>query len=250
MGHPGDDVRLRERLQQVDTLLFDLDGTLLENDMDVFLPHYLRAVATWASHLAEPARFSRQLMASTQEMVINLDPAVTNADAFAATFYPALGLCRARCEPIFADFYERDFPKLQSLTRSKPASRRLLEVAVGRGLGLVLATNPVFPRAAIEERMRWAQVSDFPWRLVTTYETMHFCKPQLGYYREILDLVGRSAEQCMMVGNDVEEDAVAGRLGMLTFLDPAQLIQRAAGPIPADFVGSLDELCEIISAGS
>ncbi len=240
------DDRLRERLARVDTLLFDLDGTLLGNDMDLFLRYYLDAVSRVVAGAVAQGQFIRQLMASTQAMVENLDTKVSNEEAFAASFYPALGLDRSAAEPLFAAFYEREFPKLRVHTQVKPAARRLLDLAAARGYGLVLATNPVFPRAAILERMRWAAVDDYPWLLITDYETMHHCKPWPAYYREILVDIGRAAAQCLMVGNDVEEDLVAGRLGIMTFLDRSQLIHRGTGPSGADLEGGLDDLTSVL----
>lgn len=252
------DVPLRRRLADVDTLLFDLDGTLLGNDIEEFLRHYFPAVTAKVAGMVDPERFLRQLLASTREMVDNVDPSVTNADAFAASFYPALGLERSAAEQVFADFYAREFPKLRVHTHARPGARRVLDAAVRKGYGLVLATNPVFPLAAIEERMRWAGIDGHPWALVTSYEQMHFCKPQPGYYEEILRLTGRTARECMMVGNDVEEDVtVPRRLGMVTFLDPTQLIHRGGGAQPegrsgkgrreADLEGDLDALSALLT---
>lgn len=240
---------LEKRLSQVDTILFDLDGTLLGCDINLFLQYYLQTVAARVAGagLAEPKAFMRQLLASTQAMVDNLEPTITNASAFADSFYPALSMDQAKAEPVFRDFYTNDFPKLRAHTYVKPAARRLLTTAASRGYGLVLATNPLFPLVAIEERMRWAEVFDFPWRLVTAYESMHFCKPHPEYYREILDLIERKPDQCLMVGNDVEEDLVAGSLGITTFLDRSQLIQRGSGPSGADLEGSLDDLLKLVA---
>jgi FMN phosphatase YigB (HAD superfamily) len=185
--------QLRQRLLRVNTLLFDLDGTLLGNDINVFLGHYFPAATAAVGRLVDPGCFLKQLLASTQEMVDNDDPGVSNAEAFAANFYASLGLDRATSEPLFAEFYAREFPKLRVHTQAKPAARRLLDVATAKGYGLVLATNPVFPAAATEERMRWAGIDSYPWQLVTTYENMHFCKPQPGYYQEILVHIAHAA---------------------------------------------------------
>lgn len=238
----------RERLTKVNTLLFDLDGTLLGNDMDVFLRYYLGAVAMVAAATVPQDRFIKQLLASTEAMVRNSDPTVTNAEAFAGSFYSALGLDRRTAEPLFAEFYEREFPKLRVHTQAKPAARALLDLATRNRYGLVLATNPVFPRVAIDERMRWADIDRYPWLLITDYETMHHCKPHVAYYQEILDKTGRRAEECLMVGNDVEEDLVAGRLGMVTFLDRTQIIQRGGGPSGADVEGTLEDLCDLLAS--
>ena len=65
----------------------------------------------------------------------------------------------------------------------------------------------------------------------TTYENSRFCKPNPAYYEEILEKIGCRAEECAMVGNDVDEDMVAGKLGMKTFLLTPCLLNRSAQDI-------------------
>lgn len=235
-------------LTRVKALLFDLDGTLLGNDTEAFLQHYVPALAGVAGHHVPPERFVAQLLCATEAMIKSNDPTTTNEEVFAAAFYEPLGLVRAEWEPRFARFYAEDYPALSRLTGARPAARRVLDLAQARGHALVVATNPVFPRVALMERLRWAKVADYPWDLITDYETMHHCKPSLGYYHEIAALIGRRPDQCLMIGNDVEEDMVAGRTGMLTFLETSQPIQRRPGPTGADFAGTLDELYQLLSA--
>ena len=86
------------------------------------------------------------------------------------------------------------------------------------GIRVALATNPIFPAVATESRIRWAGLSPEDFELYTTYENIGYCKPNLDYYREILRRLNLTAEDCMMVGNDVREDMVAAQLGMETFL--------------------------------
>ena len=50
-----------------------------------------------------------------------------------------------------------------------------------------------------------------------------------------------------MVGNNVEEDLAAPRsLGMVTFLDPTQLIHLGGGERGADLEGDLDCLARVL----
>ena len=86
------------------------------------------------------------------------------------------------------------------------------------GIRVALATNPIFPAVATESRIRWAGLSPEDFELYTTYENIGYCKPNLDYYREILRRLNLTAEDCMMVGNDVCEDMVAAQLGMEAFL--------------------------------
>lgn len=225
------------------TILFDLDGTLLPIDTDTFLRHYMKAIAAHAGHLIPPAQLVEQIMASTGEMIKNTDPGLTNADIFARDFYPKVGRAEAELAPVFEAFYRERFPSLKSVCSGVPGlARQVAEAALARGYEIVLATNPVFPRLAIEERMRWIEVDDLDWRLVTCYEEMHACKPQPAYFQEILARIGRRPEECMMVGNDVQEDGVAAKLGMEIFYVTDHLIDREGKELPSGRSGSLADL--------
>ena len=45
---------------------------------------------------------------------------------------------------------------------------------------------PIFPLIAMESRLRWAGVDPADVELITSYETSHYCKPDLGYFREVV----------------------------------------------------------------
>lgn len=207
-------------------LLLDLDGTLLVNDMDRFVPAYLEALAGFAAAVVPPDRLVPVLLAATRAMSLNDGSGPTNQQVFAASFFPALGQSRAELEPLFERFYAEVFPSLRRLTRPAPGARKLVAWAFDHGLQVVIATNPLFPATAIEQRLAWAEVSvdDFAYELVTTYERMHATKDSLSYYDEILDRIGRSPEECLMVGDDWGWDIVpATELGLAAFwvADPA-----------------------------
>ncbi|MDI6709431.1 MAG: HAD family hydrolase [Thermoanaerobacterales bacterium] len=227
-------------------LLLDLDGTLLPMDMDEFLGAYLRLLARRLAAYMPPERFVRELMTSTDIMIHNLDPDRTNEDVFMADFFSRTGLPQAEVRPVFDDFYARDFRTLIDHTQPSSLARAIVEEAQKRGLELVIATNPLFPLKAIRERMRWAGVADIPFRLVTAYEDMHFCKPYPYYYEEILERIGARAEECLMAGNDIDEDLVAGQVGMRTFLVEDCLINRRGRNAVADYRGSLAHLLAFV----
>ncbi|HBG17285.1 MAG TPA: HAD family hydrolase, partial [Firmicutes bacterium] len=72
------------------------------------------------------------------------------------------------------------------------------------------------------------------------------CKPNPNYYREILDLLQAKAEECLMIGNDIEEDIVASVLGIKTCLVTDRLISRGKLKIEPDYTCSIIELNNII----
>lgn len=224
------------------TLLFDLDGTLLPNDIDVFVSEYTKALAGKVAHLVEPQKFVQQLLSSTYLMVKNKERDKINQDVFLEDFFQGIGMSQDDLMPIFDQFYANDFAKLKDYTQPNPNVKRMLENAFAKGLEVVVATNPVFPLTAIEQRLDWAGVAKFPYKLITSYEKMHFCKPNPEYYEEILNLIQRTPAECLMIGNDVEEDLIAQKVGLKTFLVEDCLICRSGQEFYTDYQGTLDDL--------
>jgi len=225
---------------QAKAVLFDLDGTLLDSNMDVFLPHYFKLLTARVAHILPPDEFVACLMRATGTMVAN-DGRATNEEVFAAAFYPLAGHPREEVESIFMDFYANDFPALRQHTRRKPEARQIVQQAFDLGCDVVIATNPLFPATAIEQRLEWASVADFPYHLVTTYENSRAAKPNLLYYEHILESVGQLPEACLMVG-DEDMDMVAARLGCATFLIPGSRTKLDPATPEPTYRGTLADL--------
>jgi hypothetical protein len=116
---------------------------------------------------------------------------------------------------------------LRELTRPVDEAPRTVDLALQRKCKIAVATNPLFPLAAIEHRLRWAGLNSgkTPFDLITSYETMHFTKPRPEYAAEILARLVASPADSLFVGNDPDDDiAPAMRLGLATYRvdgDPA-----------------------------
>jgi len=236
-------------MSAITTLLFDLDGTLLPMDNEHFTRGYFKRLVPHMAHLIEPDAFVKQIWASTEAMVRNDDPNLTNEQVFKEHFLTALNAREEDYWPVVNDFYAGEFGDLCDLSQPTPVAREIVEAAVRKGYKVVLATNPLFPRAATLHRMRWANIHDLPFELVTTYENSHFCKPNPNYYREILQKIGAAPESCMMIGNDAFEDLIAGRLGLTTYLVTDCTIEApdAGERLPYDHQGSLQDLLRFIT---
>lgn len=209
---------------QIRAILFDLDDTLLTNNMDNFLPRYLKLISAYAAGLYDPAQLVQHLLAATQVMVDNADPAVSNEQAFWDEFSQLTHFDRDEMIPFFTHFYQAHFDDIQTATERRPEARPLVEWAFRQGYAVVIATNPMFPRIAIERRLAWAGIDDYDYDLVTSYEVMHFTKPNPGYYQEILSRLDCPPAEALMVGDDWERDIIpASGLGIKTFwIAPAE----------------------------
>ncbi|MEZ4590306.1 MAG: HAD family hydrolase [Chloroflexota bacterium] len=214
-------------------ILFDLDDTLLGNDMDRFLPGYFDLLGRFAEKYLPRDQFLPELLASTEAMIRNVDPALSNRDVFWQTFEQRTGLDSAELELFFEQFYRNQFLQLEGRTEKRPFAAQLVQFCFDHNLEVVVATNPLFPLIAIEARLAWAglPVDQYNFALVTGYENMHAAKPQPAYYTEILQKIGCAPAEALMVGNDWEADILPARsVGIQTYW-----LSLAGEAPPADF---------------
>lgn len=222
--------------------LFDLDGTLLPMDTYQFVEKYMRLLSSKMSHFLPPEQFTRSLWKATLTMMRNRDHTKTNQEVFEASFVAETGIPWSQIADDVNRFYEQDFPTLRKYVGFQPLARAAVETALEQGYQVAIATNPVFPKVAVLERLRWAGIDDLPFSLVTVYEETYFCKPHLEYYQGIAKQIGISPQECVMIGNDMQEDMVSTKLGMRTFLLQSHRIDRGNPTYPVDQEGELEDL--------
>jgi len=224
-------------------VLFDLDGTLLDINMDEFIQHYFRVMVHMACEAgySETDKLVELVWHSTGAMIANRDPRLRNEEVFKLHFYRHWPVPQQEFDLFFERFYAEGFPSLKQYTRPFQGIPEMMERLFSRGLRVVIATNAVFPLTALQQRLDWAGVGDFDYELITSFEVMHFCKPHTEYYYEIVEKLGLTPQDCLMVGNDVGEDLVAGSIGMKTFLVEDLLIDKGQPYIP-NWRGRLQDL--------
>ncbi|MEN6349104.1 MAG: HAD family hydrolase [Syntrophomonas sp.] len=223
-------------------VLFDLDGTLLNIDMDVFLGHYFKKMQEIAvkEGFPEDSGIVERIFKSTGVMIDNRDPQSSNEEVFMQDFLNSWQYPKEQVQAFFNKFYEQGFPQLRSYCQPFPGIPEMMENLFSRDLKVIIATNAVFPMTALQQRLDWAGVGHFNYDLITSYELMHFCKPHQEYYEEITEQIGVDPKDCLMVGNDKGEDLPAGKVGMKTFLVEDMLIDNGSDLQP-DWSGSLQE---------
>lgn len=228
------------------TILFDLDGTLLPMDQEVFVKIYFgRMAQKLAPHGYDPQALIQGIWKGTEAMVKNSGER-TNEDAFWLEFSTRLGQKTLEDKPIFDAFYHNEFQQAQAACGFHPGAAETIALCQELGLRLILATNPLFPAVATQSRIRWAGLKEEDFELVTTYENAHYCKPNPAYYTEILTSCHLEPAECLMVGNDVGEDMIARKLGMRVFLLTDCLINKANEDISQYPNGSFEELKRFI----
>jgi len=202
------------------TLLLDLDDTLLDSNMDQFIPVYFNALSNFLEEFVQPQVMLSALMAGTQFIMASVDPEHTLQEKFNSVFYPKIGISREELQPQLDRFYDEIFPSLAYVTSPRPEAVSFTEWAFEQDYHLAISTNPLFPLKAIHHRMRWAGLppEKYPFVTVSAYETYHFTKPHPAYFAEVLGTMGWPDAPILIVGDDVERDlSGANRLGLPAF---------------------------------
>ncbi len=224
----------------IDTILFDLDGTLLPLDMQRFTEIYFHEMGYMFKDMIDPKLLVKYIWTATEEMVSNTDYK-TNEEVFMNKFEQLIGGDISKYQERFDNFYDTLFHKTRESVQTQSLIKESVELLKEKNYKLVVATNPLFPRKAIHHRIEWAGLDLKDFTYITSYEDNHYCKPQLHFYKEILDVVGKRPEQCMMVGNDVQEDLVALKLGLKTFLIRNHMIHRTQDEIDTTYQGYYED---------
>lgn len=223
-------------------ILFDLDGTLLPMDQDVFTESYFKMLCKkMASFGYDADELVGAVWQGTLAMMKN-DGSQINEDVFWQVFSGIYGEKAMADKPHFDAFYRDEFQLAKAECGYDPAAKETVSQLKAMGYRVALATNPLFPASATESRIRWAGFEPEDFELYTTYENIGYCKPNLDYYREVAKQLNCEAEECLMVGNDVNDDMAAADIGMKVFLLTDCLINRDDKDISAYPQGSFGDL--------
>ena len=211
----------------IKAVLFDLDGTLLPMDQDYFVKTYLGLLGKrLAARGYEFEKFAKIMWAGVGAMVKN-DGSCTNEETFWKVFVEGFGEKAMEDKPFVDEFYKSEFNQIQAVCGFNHQAKEVVELVKEMGKLAVLATNPLFPHTATENRMKWAGLEPEMFAAYTTYEDCHYCKPNQKYYLELLGKLGLSPEECIMVGNDFDEDVLTTeKIGMKAFLLTDCLLNR------------------------
>lgn len=230
-------------------ILFDLDGTLLPMDNDHFTEVYFRYLAKTAYGwgLTDSEKLIRAVWKGVGAMVQN-DGSQTNDKAFWQVFQDTMQCDLTGILDKFTVFYDTEFHNAKAATGEAPLAKEVVRAAREKADLVLLATNPLFPMNADEARLSWIGLTAADFDDVTDYETCSFCKPNPLYYRELLDKWHLSPEECIMIGNDMDEDILAAeKAGIRSWLLNDNVINRRSVPVTCE-QGSYQELLDYIRA--
>lgn len=231
---------------KVKMILFDLDGTLLPMDNDEFVNVYIKLLVKKAMEWGYEAETMVPAMWKAVGAMVKNDRSRTNGEVFWSVFGDMLERNVKADEAKFETFYQNEFHAAKTVTKENPLAKEAVALAGEKAQHVILATNPLFPPCAVEARLSWIDIPYHEFEMVTNFENSSACKPNPEYYREILEKTGMNASECLMIGNDYDEDIVAARsLGMQTYLVTDHLINRTGAPLDCKH-GTFEEMLEFL----
>lgn len=230
----------------IKAILFDLDGTLLPVDQDVFTKKYFDALAkNHARFGCDPKLTVDSVWKGTVAMLKNKGED-TNENMFWRVFEAEFGKSKAEIKPLFDDFYAHGFDETKETCGYTDKANAAVKAAKAHGVPIVLATNPIFPVEAQAKRAEWAGVKPSDFTFITSYENSRYCKPRPEYYIDIANALNCRPEECLMIGNDTSDDMTAAKIGMKVYLITDCLINKSELDISAFPHGDAGELVEFL----
>jgi len=227
-------------------VLFDLDGTLLPMDTDSFMKLYAQAVTEKFSDYSEAEEIFPQIMNSVGHVIMSREDD-TNYNKFFKHFEEKMPRALDAYIPRFNEFYEDGFHNIKPATSSSSDMIEAVEILKNKGYELIIATNPIFPMRANEQRIAWAGLDINDFKHITSFEVNCHCKPFVEFYQEVLRMNNLEGHDVLMVGNDVQEDLTIRALGAKTYIINNHIINRKPDvKIPADHVGSYKDFLEFV----
>lgn len=229
----------------ITTVMFDMDGTLIPFQQDEFIKVYFGELCKKLAPLGyEPKHTVDSIWAGTRAMIKN-DGTRLNSELFWEVFR-SMNEGMPDAKPLCDEFYTNEFTKAQCIVKYQADRKPLIDKLREKGLKVVLATNPLFPENGMNTRLSWVGLSPDDFYHVTHYDNCTYCKPFAGYFLEIADKLGVKPEECVMIGNSVQDDMAAAKAGLKVFLVPEFLENPQNADYSALPQGTLDEAVEYV----
>lgn len=217
-------------------IFFDLDGTLLPMDVELFMKVYFDEMSKLFEGLLEKEDLINAVMKATGTMVRDLSDR-TNETVFMETFKHLMEADITQHQALFEAFYETTYEHVKISSHVSHDMVEAIKLIKEKGYKIVLVTNPLFPEKAIISRIKWAGLAPEDFDYISSFEQNHYCKPQLLFYEEVLKDNNLEAKDCLMVGNDVQEDMIVAQLGMDTYLLDEHLMHRTDEEVDVTYRG-------------
>lgn len=193
-------------------IIFDLDGTLINTRQDEFNKRFFEIVYKRFEKEGYNGNQICEVIMECISLMLKNDGRETNESIFINNLLNKTNINIDKLDEIFNKFYNSDYDELEDCIYKIELANTIVSILKDKGYNLILATNPLFPKIAIEKRANWGNIDCNNFSHITSYENSSYCKPNINYYKEIIYKNNLNIEETMMIGNDLIEDLIIEEL--------------------------------------
>jgi len=208
----------------IKNIIFDLDGTLINTKQDVFNKRFFEIVYKRFEEEGYKGKQICEVMMEGISLMLKNDGKDSNENIFIKNLIKETNISIDKLNNIFKKFYDSDYDLLKDCVNKIEVTNTIIETLKEKGYNLILATNPLFPKIAIEKRARWGNIDCSNFSYITSYENSSYCKPNINYYKEIIDKNNLKNEETIMIGNDLIEDLVIEELNIPCYINTDNMV--------------------------
>lgn len=210
----------------MNTIIFDLDGTLLPMDQDAFEDTFYKSLRQYFQGLGYEEELLKSTLENGTTSMMENNGFQSNREVFETVIDAAYGKKASRFLRDYKKYFRKDFDIVRLNTRPIPDAPACIQTLKRKGYSLVLASSPLLPEEAILKELDWAGLSKNDFVYISACENSCYGKANLQFYRSLPKKIGRAPADCLVVGNDVAEDMCAVAVGFDVFLIKDCLVNR------------------------
>ncbi|MCT4632428.1 MAG: HAD family hydrolase [Firmicutes bacterium] len=229
----------------INTIFFDIDGTLLTIDKLSFHKEYSKRLCMYFSDMCSIDTMSGILKIGTMNMIKN-DGSRSNKEAFTEHLRDIVGNDTDKYLERFDTFYMNEFNKLSIFGKEKVHMKESIEILKEKGYKLAIASNPMLPLEAMKHRVRWSGIDPANFDFISSFEDNNSTKASPLFYKEMISFMGKASAECLMVGDDIKEDMIASKVGVKTFLINEKDLSNSKTDVTIDYIGSTDKFLDFV----
>ncbi len=233
-------------MKKYKTIFFDLDGTLVLEDYQLFIKLYLKSLAkVLAKNGYENESDLAKLILKSEQAMVNNDGTKLNEQAFWDYLDQKIDVNHEHLEKTLNDFYASYLCNdLAPCATKNKEMVEIIEYLKKKEYPLILTTNSVFPVIANAERLKWNDLDISTFSYVTNFDNSHYAKPNPQYYQEVLDKLNLKSSDVLMIGNDALTDGAALKCGIDFYLVTDSVLNE--GMCIPTYDGTISDLKEFI----
>lgn len=236
-------------IARIDTLLVDLEGTLVRVRRGGLRLAIARLVRKRFKGAAPVWRLYPAAMAALRAMREN-ETSAPNLEVLVKTFAEQARMPEEVASSRLAVLAEEDFATLSRFFTPIPRAREAFVLARKLDFNLVLAADGTDLLETVRHRLGWAGVADLPWAFIAHAGVLARSGATPDACRELLRAIGKPPEACLLVTSSPEKELAAREIGLATFLvapdaEPQRDVDSLARYNPT-FEGSFENLYRLL----